>query len=254
MDPLRSSNPAFRRGGGFSRTPTVGELETMYAAPARLSIDDVVVHTVGLLAVLAVAGGVGWVLAPDHAGVGLASGLAALALSFAIGFGRVVRPALVVVFAVLEGLFVGAISHVYDARTHGIVAQALIGTGLIFLAMLVAYRSGRLRATPRMARVVFGTLIGVVGVGLLDLVLRVTGVGHVPVLNDASPLGILVSVGILVVASLQFILDFDFIERAIAAGAPRSEAWRASYGLLVGFVWVYLELLRLISKVAGNSR
>ncbi len=254
MDPLRSSNPAFRRGGGFTRTPSAGELETMYAAPARLTVDDVVMHTLGLLAVLGVAAAVGWVLTPRHAGVGLASGLAALALSFAIGFGRAIRPGLVVTFAVLEGLFVGAISHVYETRTHGIVAQALVGTGLIFAAMLVAYRSGRLRATPRMTRVVFGTLMGVVGVGLLDLVLRVTGVGHVPILNDASPLGILLSIGILVVASLQFILDFDYIEKAIAAGAPRTEAWRAAYGLLVGFVWVYLELLRLISKVVGNSR
>ena len=79
--------------------------------------------------------------------------------------------------------------------------------------------------------------------------LRATTGSQLPILNSSGPLGILLSIGILVVASLQFILDFDYIERAIAAGAPRSEAWRASYGLLVGFVWVYLELLRLLSKL-----
>lgn len=250
MDTVRSTNPAFSRGVGFqSSTPSVGELETMYRAPSRLTIDDVVMHTLGLLAVLGAAAAVGWVIVPTGASLGLGAGLAALALSFVIGFSRVIRPPLVVVFAVLEGLFMGVISRIYEARYAGIVAQALLGTGLVFVAMLFAYRSGRLRATPRMRKVVMGTLLGVIGLGLVDLLLRVTVGSHLPVLNDATPLGILFSIGVLVVASLQFILDFDYIESAIAAGAPKSEAWRASYGLLVGFVWVYLELLRLLSKL-----
>lgn len=250
MATLRSSNPAFSRGTGFQQlTPSVSDLESMYAAPPRLTVDDVVVHTLGLLGLLGVTAAVGWVIAPTGASVALGAGLAALALSFVIGFSRLIRPPLVLLFAALEGLFVGAISRIYEASYSGIVAQALLGTGLVFVAMLFAYRSGRLRATPRMQKVVFGTLLGVVGLGLVDLLLRVTVGGHLPVLNDATPLGILFSIGVLVVASLQFILDFDYIERAIAAGAPKSEAWRASYGLLVGFVWVYLELLRLLSKL-----
>lgn len=248
MSILRSSNPAFTRGRGFP-TPTSSELETMYATQPRLTIDDVVLHTAGLLALLGVAALIGWRIAPDHAGVGLAAGLAALALSFAIAFSRTVRPPLVMVFAALEGLFVGAISRIYESSYSGIVAQALVGTGVIFVLMLAAYRSGRLRATPRMRRVVYGTLMGVVALGLVDLVLRGATGSHLPVLNDATPLGILVSIAILIVASLQFVLDFDYIERAVAAGAPRSEAWRAAYGLLVGFIWVYLELLRLLSKL-----
>lgn len=250
MATIRSSNPAFSRGVGFqTATPTAGELETMYGAQPRMTIDDVVIHTLGLLALLGAAAAVGWVIAPSGGSIGLAAGLGALALSFVIGFSRVIRPALVVVFAALEGLFIGVISRIYEASYAGIVPQALLGTGLIFGGMLLAYRSGRLRATPRMRKIVFSTLLGVVGLGLIDLVLRATTGSHLPVLNDATPIGILFSIGILVVASLQFILDFDFIERAIAAGAPKSEAWRASYGLLVGFVWVYLELLRLLSKL-----
>ncbi|HEY4990793.1 MAG TPA: Bax inhibitor-1/YccA family protein [Nakamurella sp.] len=247
---LRSSNPAFTRGAGFGApTPGVDELERMHAGSDRLTVDDVVLHTLGLFAVLGIAAGFGWMLTGGGGSVALASGLGALALSFAIGFSRTVRPALIIVFAALEGLFVGGISRIYETAYAGIVAQALLGTGIVFITMLVAYRSGRLRATPRMRKIVIGTLMGVVGVGLLDLLLRATGVGHVPILNDASPLGILLSVGILVVAALQFILDFDFIESAVRAGAPKQEAWRASYGLLVGFVWVYLELLRLLGKL-----
>jgi len=243
----QSSNPAFTRGAGFA-SPTVSDLNAMYGAQPRMTVDDVIVHTGGLLALLGVTAVIGWQLAPTYAGVGLGAGLGALALSFAIAFSRVVRPPVVLIFAALEGLFVGAISSIYNARYGGIVAQALLGTGVIFAGMLAAYRSGRLRATPRMQKIVMSTLMGVVALGLIDLGMRAFG-SHLPILNDASPLGILLSVGILVVASLQFILDFDYIERAIAAGAPRSEAWRAAYGLLVGFVWVYLELLRLLSKL-----
>ena len=257
MPEMRSTNPVFSRGGGFGRaaapadvqTPSPEQLASLYRQPGALTIDDVVIHTVGLLALVAASGAVGWVVSFGNPGLGLAAGLSALALSFAIAFRRVMNPALVVVFALLEGFFVGGISRAYETAYSGIVLQALLGTGLVFLTMLVAYRSGRLRATPRMARVVYGSLMGVVALGLTDLVIRMVSGSHLPIINDASPLGILFSLAVLVVASLQFVLDFDYIDRAIAAGAPRSEAWRASYGLLVGFVWVYLELLRLLSKL-----
>lgn len=254
MAQLRSSNPAFRQK--FATEPVMAppdatpeQLAQMYRAPSRLTIDDVVIHTLGLFALLGAAAAVGWGIAPGNPGVGIAAGLAALALSFVIGFSRIIRPPLVVVFALLEGVAIGLISRFYENAFHGIVLQALLGTGVIFVVMLGLYRSGRLRATPRMRKIVYSTLMGVVAIGLIDLVVRLTTGSHLPIINSASPLGIIFSLAVLVVASLQFILDFDYIERAIAAGAPRSEAWRASYGLLVGFVWVYLELLRLLSKL-----
>jgi uncharacterized YccA/Bax inhibitor family protein len=271
MAEIRSSNPVFSRRGFTSRSaqpapvpeygaggyplsgagtpPTPEQLAGLYRAPSGLTIDDVIVHTLGLFAVAAVTGAVGWAIAPTAPGVGFAAMLAALALSFVIAFGRRLRPSLIVIFAALEGLFVGAVSRYFEDAYSGIVLQALLGTALVFTAMLVAYRSGRLRATPRMARIVYGSLLGVILLGLTDLVIRSVSGSHLPIINDASPLGILFSIAVLVVASLQFILDFDYIERAIATGAPREEAWRAGFGLLVGFVWVYLEMLRLLSKL-----
>jgi uncharacterized YccA/Bax inhibitor family protein len=255
MAQMRSSNPAFRQRFATQQTvepppnATPEQLAQMYRTPSTLTIDDVIMHTLGLFALLGVAAAVGWGIAPSTPGVGIAAGLAALALSFVIGFSRVIRPPLVVVFALLEGVAIGLISRFYEDAYHGIVLQALLGTVVIFVVMLGLYRSRRVRATPRMARIVTSTLLGVVALGLIDLVVRVTTGSHLPIINSASPLGIIFSLAILVIASLQFILDFDFIERAIRAGAPRSEAWRASYGLLVGFIWVYLELLRLLSKL-----
>jgi uncharacterized YccA/Bax inhibitor family protein len=251
MAQLKSSNPAFKQPFmTASRTNVTPEqLAQMHRAPSSLTIDDVIIHTLGLFAIIAVTGSLGWALAPSSPGIGFGAGLAAVALSFVIAFRRAMKPALIVLFAVLEGAAIGTISRFYEQAYSGIVLQALLGTAVIFVVMLLLYRSGRLRATPRMARIVTSVLLGVVAFGLIDLVLRATTGSHLPILNSSGPLGILLSLGILVVASLQFILDFDYIERAIAAGAPRSEAWRASYGLLVGFVWVYLELLRLLSKL-----
>ena len=221
----------------------------MYRSPSTLTIDDVIMHTLGLFALLGVAAAVGWAIAPNNPGVGIAAGLAALALSFVIGFSRVDPAAAGGDLRAARGRGDRPDQPLLRGRFHGIVLQALLGTAVIFVVMLGLYRSRRVRATPRMARIVSSTLLGVVALGLIDLVVRLTTGSHLPIINSASPIGILFSVAILVIASLQFILDFDFIERAIRAGAPRSEAWRASYGLLVGFIWVYLELLRLLSKL-----
>jgi uncharacterized YccA/Bax inhibitor family protein len=236
---------------GYGPPPTPEQLAQQYRQPSTLTYDDVIMHTLGLFAIVAVLGAVGWALAPGTPAIPVVAGLAAFALSLAVIFSRVIRPPLVIAFAALEGLAVGAISRYYESAYNGIVLQALLGSALIFVIMLALYRSRRLRATPRMARIVSATLIGVIALGLIDLVLRATTGSHLPVINDATPLGILFSIGVLIVASLMFILDFDYIESAVRAGAPRQEAWRAAYGLLVGFVWVYLELLRLLSKLRG---
>ncbi len=273
MAEMRSSNPVFSRrgftgrptapapvpeygaggyplsGAGAPPTPTPEQLSGLYRAPSGMTVDDVVMHTMGLFAIAAVTGMAGWAIAPAAPAVGFVAMFAALALSFVISFSQRLKPSLIVIFAALEGLFVGAVSRFFEDAYSGIVLQALLGTAVVFVAMLVAYRSGRLRATPRMARIVYGSLLGVIMLGLADLVIRAVSGSHLPVINDASPLGILFSVAVLVVASLQFILDFDYIERAIASGAPREEAWRAGFGLLVGFVWVYVEMLRLLSKL-----
>jgi uncharacterized YccA/Bax inhibitor family protein len=253
MAELRSSNPVFtnapRPTWGPVATPTPGELETMYAAPARLTYEDVILHTGGLLVLLALTGAVGWTISSDgNPGIAIAAGLVALGLGWWASMSARVRPAVILAYTALEGVFVGAISHAYETRTHGVIGQALLGTAAIFLVMLGLHKSGRLRATPRMQRIVFGVLLGVVALSLIDLLLYGFG-GRVPLLNDHTPLGVIVSLVILGVASLQFTLDFAWVEESVKRGAPRQEAWRLSFGLVVSFVWVYLELLRLLDKI-----
>ena len=147
---LRSSNPALARTGwGSPSTPTPDELERLYATPERMTVDDVIVHTLGLFVLLGVAAAAGWAVGPDHGGIGLTAGLTALALSFVIGFSRATKPALIALFAVLEGFFVGAISHLYESAYSGIVAQALSARAL---PLRLSGGRGSRRASPRTRR------------------------------------------------------------------------------------------------------
>jgi uncharacterized YccA/Bax inhibitor family protein len=150
------------------------------------------------------------------------------------------------------------ISHVYndftgykgtvDAANTGIVLQAVVATIAVFFGMLALYQTGVIRATPKFRKVIMTATLGIFLTYLASIVMGLFG-ADMPLLNSSSSLGILVSAVIVVIAAMNFILDFDQIERAVAEGAPREYAWAASLGLLVTLVWLYLEMLRLLSKL-----
>lgn len=219
------------------------------ASRGTLTIDDVIAKTAVLLGLTVTTGVVGWVLAPRAAGPLLGLGLVAFILSLFISFGRITSPVAIVAYAALEGLPVGAVAHLYDARSHGIASQAALGTVIVFAAMLTAYRFRWIRATERMRKVVFLGLMSVVVLSLIDAALYWVSGAQLPIINDATPLGIGFSLLVLVLASLQLVTDFDYAERAIAAGASKDTAWPVAYGLLIGLLWVFLEMLRLLSKL-----
>lgn len=151
-------------------------------------------------------------------------------------------------YAVLEGLFLGGISAVYEAAFEGIVLQAVLATIGTTLVMLQLYRTGTIKVTDKFRSVVLSATFGIMAIYVLSFVLRLFGV-ELPFLHSSGPLGILISVGITVVAALNLLLDFDFIDRAVAARAPKAMEWYAGFGILVTLVWLYLEILRLISKL-----
>lgn len=245
---MNSSNPVLTRPDTFTRTPvapSVGELEAMYAAPARMTIDDVVMRTAMLFAVIAATGTAAWVLDLGR-GPAMVAALAAFVVSMVVIFKRVTNPALIVTYAALEGVFLGAISHSFDLAYPGIVVQAVLGTGTAFAGMLFAYKSGRIRVTPRLTRMVIGAGIGLIGLMLVNLLAGFFTDGGLG-LRDGGPLAIVFSLVSIGVACLFLALDFDQIEKAIAAGAPEREAWMAAFGLVITLVWLYIELLRLIS-------
>ena len=171
-------------------------------------------------------------------------------LAMIISFKANLAPVLSIPYAALEGLAIGSFSALLERRYPGIAIQAVGLTFAVFAVMLVAYKLNIIRATARFRAVVIGATGAIAVVYLVSMVL---GLFHVQaplmVLISSTPLGIIISLVIVGVAALNLILDFDFIESGAAQGAPRYMEWYAAFGLLVTMVWLYLEILRLLSKM-----
>ena len=154
-------------------------------------------------------------------------------------------------YAVAEGIFIGAISHFYEASFKGIVLQAVGLTMGVFVMMLVLYATGTIRVTDKLRRGIFAATGAVVIVYLATMVLQLFG-SNVPFIHESGPVGILFSLVVVGIAAFNLLLDFDFIERGVNMGAPRYMEWYGAFGLIVTLVWLYLELLRLMSKLRGR--
>jgi len=259
VETMRSSNPVLGRAFGEKRGYAAFEprstdaLEEMYSSPSassmqtgRMTMDDVVARTGFLFAILVAVGGAAWFFNVGF-GVAMIALLGALGLALVISFSRTVRPALIVAYAGLEGLAIGAISKFFNDAYPGIVSQAVIGTLAAFVGVLALYRSGKLRATPQFTRILMGALIGYLVLGVVSLIAAFMGVGGGFGFYGVGSLGLLLAAGGVVLASLFLVLDFNQIEVGLRQGAGEQESWRAAFGLMVTIVWLYLEILRLLA-------
>lgn len=174
-----------------------------------------------------------------------------LVLCLAICFMPHAAPFLTPIYAGCEGLFLGGLSAIVETQYPGIAFQAIGLTLGIFIAMLLLYSSRVIRATPAFVRGVMMATGAVFIVYMINMVMGFFGM-TVPFLHDASPIGIGVSVVIVIIAALNLILDFHFIEQGVEAGAPKKLEWFGAFGLLVTLVWLYIEVLRLLSKLRSR--
>ncbi len=154
-------------------------------------------------------------------------------------------------YAAAEGLFLGAISALFEARYPGIALSAAGCTVGTLAGLLIAYQSGLIRATENFRLGVFAATAGIALFYMVGMVLGLFGI-HIPYIHESGLIGIGFSVFVVVVAALNLVLDFDFIERGVSAGAPKHMEWYAAFGLLVTLVWLYIEILRLLSKIMGR--
>jgi len=152
------------------------------------------------------------------------------------------------IYAALEGLALGGISVVFEARYPGIVSQAVFLTFGTLGALLVAYRTGVIRATENFKLGVVAATGGIALLYLVSFVLGFFGVS-VPLIHSSGTFGILFSVFVVVIAALNLVLDFDFIESGVEQGAPKYMEWYGAFGLMVTLVWLYVEFLRLLGKL-----
>lgn len=245
MAGLQSSNPVFGNAPTL-KSPSAAQVADIYNTPQRLTMDDVVVKTGILLGIIVVTGAAAW-LADAPQGLVFGAGIVGFGLAMVNIFKRQIVPALVLAYAACEGVFLGGISKVYNDAYHGIALQAAVATTAIFGAVLFAFTSGRLQATPRFTKIVTGAFVGLFALVIVNALTAWIGGGSGLGLRSGGGIAILFSIAFIAVGSMTFVLDFDQAKRMVAAGVDERESWRISFGLVVGLVWLYLEVLRLLS-------
>ena len=212
-----------------------------------------------LLVLLAASAGYSWLELRSAGGIQgviphLIGGMVvSLLVGVALWFKREWAAVLAPVYAVAEGLVLGVLSAAYEARFHGIVFQAICLTFGTLFSLLTAYRTGLIKPTENFKLGVFAAT-GAVGIlYLVNMVMHLCNVQGVGFLHGSGPLAIGINAVIVVIAALNLVLDFDFIEEGVQHGAPKYMEWYAGYGLLVTLVWLYVEILRLLSKLSSRD-
>lgn len=230
-------------------------LNQMYDAPSattadtkRLTYDDVIMKTGGLLALLVVVGAATWVLAP---GIWPIGAIAGLVLGLVNAFKRNPSPLLITLYTVAQGVFLGGISRFYETAWNGVVPSAVLATVATFAAALFLFRSGRVRVTPKFTRWLLIAMVGYLVFSLVNVVLIMTGV--LGGWGLYSGWGIIASVLGVGLAAASLIVDFDSIKRGVEGGVPARFAWSAAFGLLVTLIWLYLEFLRLFAILQSSD-
>lgn len=155
-------------------------------------------------------------------------------------------------YSLVQGVMLGMISHLYNAQFEGIVLQAILATFGVFLTMLVLYGLRILRATPKFVKGVVAATFGILIMYVLGWVMSIFMSGFTPFWQTSGPLGIAISVVIVIVAALNLILDFNFIEEGSKHQLPAYMDWYAAFGLMITLIWLYLEMLRLLAKLRSN--
>jgi uncharacterized YccA/Bax inhibitor family protein len=267
---MPSHNPAFGRGfanatngaagqqyanwnapqpyGAPPQSPYAAQPQTPYARTTTryMTMDDVVTKTGLSFLVTVLAAAAVWAMPGDAAwGFALPAMLVAFVLGLVITFKQIANPAATLAYAALMGAALGAISEAFNTIYPGIVTQAVIGTFGVFAGMLVVYKTGAIRVTPKFTRWMVGAMVGVLVLMLANLVAGLFGVNLG--LRDGGTLAIVFSLVVIGVAAFSLLLDFDMADEAIRRGAPAKFAWYIAFGLLVTVVWLYLEILRLLS-------
>lgn len=253
---LRSSNPALKDSTFLDLSS--GQTYPG-AASGAMTLNGTVNKTGVLLLLTVLTAAFAWsqtmVQTPDGPQVApgamvymIGGAIGGLVLALVTVFKKAWSPVTAPLYALVEGFFLGSVSALYNAQFQGIVLQAIMLTFGIMLALLFAYRSGLIKATENFKLGVTAATGGVALIYLATLGLRLFGI-EMPYIHESGTIGVLFSLAVVVIASLNLVMDFDFIESGVEAGAPKYMEWYGAFGLMVTLVWLYLELLRLLSKL-----
>lgn len=242
-----------------SSNPSLGAFESLAGQANQstgvMTIDGTVNKSFIMLAILTASAGYTWY----HMTTGTGSGLALLVLGLIGGFITALitifrpssSPYTAPLYAILEGLVLGAVSQLMDAVYPGIVMQAVMLTMGVFFLMLMAYKTGFIQANEQFRTIIFIATASIAFVYLISFILRFFGT-DIPMIHANGWVGIVFSLIVVGVASLNLIIDFDDIKQFSDAQLPKYMEWYASFSLMLTLVWLYLEILRLLSKLRSD--
>ncbi|WP_406861318.1 Bax inhibitor-1/YccA family protein [Streptomyces sp. HUAS MG47] len=256
-----TADPYAQGAGNPYATNPYAPADTQYGAPApartgAMTMDDVVTRTAITLGTVVIGAVLAWTLLPvSTTSYALAVGAALVAFVLAIvqSFKRTPSPALIIGYAAFEGIFLGVISEMFNARWSGAPFQAVLGTMAVSGATLFMYKQRWIRVTARYARIGMTIAIAFVVVMAVNLLLSVFGAVDDGGLRSFGPLGAIVGILAILIGCFFLTLDFKQIEDGVAYGAPREESWLAAFGLTMSLVWIYLEMLRLVAIFSGDD-
>ncbi len=234
------------------------QLANMYQQPSATPADTgrmtygSVINRSSLVFLMIIAGAVfGWTFANPTHGAGLViyfiAALVGLVTGLVNAFKREPSPLLISVYSVSQGVFLGGLSAMFELRWPGIVFQAVLATLSVFAVVLALYRSGKVRATPKMTRIVLIAMVGYLVFSLANFVLMITGVVDGAFGLRSGWLGIAIGVLAVLLASYSLVMDFTAIEEGVRAGAPERYSWTAAFGLAATMIWLYVEILRILA-------
>ena len=252
--------PRMSGGTGVQDSLNSEQLQDLYNQPSagpvqmgRLTLDDVVMKTLGLFAIVVLVGAASWIAVdgnPDLSLPLLLGGMfGGLAVGLVIAFKKTISVPLIVLYSVLEGVLVGSISSVFEQRWPGIVSTAVIATLCTFAGMFLGWKFGLIRVTDKSRRIFGMAILGYMLFSLVNVVVSFMGVGNGFGIGGTGIVGIGISVLGVGLASYSLAIDFDSVDRAVAAQLPEKYSWLLAHGLIVTLVWLYLEILRLLARL-----
>jgi len=252
----------------YGRYTNPADLERSYNQPSatpgqmrRMTMEDVVMRTALTLGVVVLTGAATWSLAAVNPPLALTLAMVGALAGFVLGlvnaFKREPSPTLILAYAAFEGVFLGGISAYFEAAYPGIVIQAVLATVVTFAVTLALYAKRIVRVTGKFVRFVMIAMVSYLAFSLVNLVLMLTGVadgafGLRSMEVGGVPLGLLIGVFAVLLATFSLMMDFHVIEEGVKAGVPARYAWSGAFGLTVTLVWLYIEILRILAILRGE--
>ena len=263
------ANPAFSRNAVFNgqsagavaaaQNVTTQQLDDLYgraSAPVEgevMTVEDTIAKTVGAFALLLVGAAVGWLTADTIPFLWIGAAVVGLVLGLVNSFKKEPSAPLILIYSLVQGVFVGGISSFYESAFPGIIIQAVIASLVVVGVTLALFASGKIRASKRATKIFLIAMVGYLVFSLVNFGLVAFGVNPDPyglrgsVTIFGIPLGIILGVFVVILAAYSLVLDFDFIQRGVANKAPRKYGWTGAFGIMVTIIWLYLEILRMLA-------